>query len=340
MQKNEVIVYAVTDAAIAKMEDLYLSLKVSGLDDEEGFSAVHDGRMVVKGKRIEVEKKRKEYKASSLAWGRKVDGEAKRIFGLLKPIEDHLQAQENIITKEKERIKALEEAKEKIKIETRVSELFALGVNIPFFDLAMLSENEYAEKFQSAKIAYDAEQLRLVEEEKKKEEERLELECLRKKEETDRKLESERLEKLAKDQAIEAERLAKIQDDIDAKAKILKDEQDKLEADKKAEQARKDLEILEMRLAAEAKAKAEKESKEKAVREAMELKEKEAAAAVEKIRQEALAPDKTKLLIYAQAILDIPLPSVRDNISQAICLNAKNRLKEIADKIIEQTEEM
>lgn len=300
--EQQVVEYNITNAAIAKMEDLYMALTVSGLEDEEGFNAVHDGRMVVKGKRIEVEKKRKEYKADSLAWGRKVDAEAKRIFGLLKPIEDHLQGQEDVITKEKERIKAEEEAKEKEKINKRVNELFALGVNIPFFDLAMLSDDEYTEMFRSAKMAYEAEQLRIVEEERRLEKERIELERLRKKEEADRKAESERLEKLAKEQAIEAERLKKIQADIDAKEKALKDEQDKLEAKKKAEQARKDLEILEKKLAVEAKEKAEKDEIERAAREAKELKEKEETEAAEKIRQEALLPDKTKLLNFADMI--------------------------------------
>jgi DNA repair exonuclease SbcCD ATPase subunit len=301
--EQQVVEYNITNAAIAKMEDLYMALKVSGLDDEEGFSAVHDGRMVVKGKRIEVEKKRKEYKADALTYGRKIDAEAKRIFGLLKPIEDHLQGQEDIITKEKERIKAEEEAKEKAKIENRVSELFALGVNVPFFDLAMLPDNEYAEKLQSAKMAYQAEQLRIAEEEKRLEEERIELERLRKKEESDWKAESDRLEKLAKEQAIEAKRLAKIQADIDAKEKALKEEQDKLEADKKAEQARKDLEVISKRLAAEAKEKAEKDAIEKADREAKELKVKEEAESAEKARLAELAPDKERLLAFAEKLI-------------------------------------
>lgn len=338
--ENQIVEYNITDAAIAKMKDLYMALKVSGLDDEEGFDAVHDGRMVVKGKRIEVEKKRKEYKVNSLAYGRKVDTEAKRIFGLLKPIEDYLQGQEDVVTKEKERIKAQEEAKEKTKIETRVSELFALDVNMPFFDLTMLSDDEYAEKFRSAKIAYNAEQLRIAEEKKRLETERLELEHLRKKEEADQKAESERLEMLAKGQAIEADRLAKIQADIDAKAKELKDEQDKFEADKKSEQARKNLEILEKKLAIEAKEKAEKDEIERVARKAKELKKKEEARIAEIERQELLKPDKEKLEQYAIGLTAIIGPVVTSKEAHNIIIFAEGRLAAIAQDIIKQSEAM
>jgi hypothetical protein len=333
IQKDEVIVYAVTDAAIAKMKDLYLSLKVSGLDDEEGFSAVHDGRMVVKGKRIEVEKKRKEYKASSLAWGRKVDGEAKRIFSLLKPIEDYLQGQEDVITKEKERLKAEKERIEKEKIQKRVDALFAVNVVMPFFDVAMLSEAEYMVMLATATEKYQDERDRL-------EKEQVELKRLREKEEADRKVESERLEKLAKEQAIEAERLAKIQDDIDAKAKILKAEQDKLESDKKDVQARKDLEILEARLAIEAKAKAEKDEIERTALEAKESKEKEEARIAEIERQELLKPDKIKLEQYAIGLTAIIGPAVTSEKAHNIIVFAEGRLAAIAQDIIKQSEEL
>ena len=85
----------ITDAAIAEMSTLYMGLAITDLEDKEQFDAVHSARMVVKGKRVEVEKKRKELKADAIAWGKKVDTEAKRIFGKLEPIETHLINEEN-----------------------------------------------------------------------------------------------------------------------------------------------------------------------------------------------------------------------------------------------------
>ncbi len=299
---NEIVKYNVNEAEIAKMSNIYMDLTIDDIENQEAFDAVHSGRMVMVKHRTGVEKLRKNANETAQEFIKNNNANAKKLISLMEPIETHLKNEENIITKEKKRLKAQEEAKEKAKIETRVSELFALGVNIPFFDLAMLSENEYAEKFQSAKTAYDTEQIRLAEEEKKKEEEKLELERLRKKKEADRKAESARLEKLAKEQAIEADRLKKVQDDIDAKAKALKDEQDKLEADKKAEQERKDREVFEKQAAERARIQAEKDTIEKAKRENREAKKREEAEAVEKARQAELLPDKTKLLNFADLI--------------------------------------
>jgi chromosome segregation ATPase len=96
---------AITDQAIAKMRARYLPLKIQGVQDSAGAAVIHSARMEVKAKRVEVEKVRKALKADSLEYGRKVDAEAKRITGLLEPIENHLDAQEKIYEAEKERIR-------------------------------------------------------------------------------------------------------------------------------------------------------------------------------------------------------------------------------------------
>jgi hypothetical protein len=105
IMEKQLVTYDITDAAIHQMEQAYMGYTIMGLEDKEGFDMVHEARMVVKGKRIEVEKRRKELKADALAWGRKVDSEAKKIFKKLEPIETHLKAEEDKITEEKRRIK-------------------------------------------------------------------------------------------------------------------------------------------------------------------------------------------------------------------------------------------
>jgi len=96
---------SVSDAAIATMAEQYLPLTIADVNDTAGFKQVHEARMVVKSKRVEVEKVRKMLKADALEWGRKVDSEAKRLTGLLEPIESHLESEEKRIQDEKERIK-------------------------------------------------------------------------------------------------------------------------------------------------------------------------------------------------------------------------------------------
>ena len=65
----------------------YSGLKIAGLDDKDGYVAVHNARMVMKEKRVEVEKMRKAIKQYYLDRGRDVDNVAKEITALIQPIE-------------------------------------------------------------------------------------------------------------------------------------------------------------------------------------------------------------------------------------------------------------
>lgn len=100
--------FSAASAGIAEMAAQYMPLTISGIDDADGFIVVHKARMVVKNKRVEVEKVRKTLKADALAYGREVDGEAKRITAMLLPIETHLKNQEDAVNAEKERIRNAE----------------------------------------------------------------------------------------------------------------------------------------------------------------------------------------------------------------------------------------
>ena len=70
--------FSPTDAAIAALSDEYLPLRIVDVKDVAGYKAVHQARMDVKGKRVAIEKVRKELKADALEYGRKVDAAAKR----------------------------------------------------------------------------------------------------------------------------------------------------------------------------------------------------------------------------------------------------------------------
>ena len=108
--------FSLTDAAIEQMEKEFLPLVVSDVEDKDGYKAVREARLTVKEHRVKVEKTRKELKADSLAFGKAVDGEAKRITTKLESIETHLQEQEDIVAKEFERRKAEEERLKQEKI--------------------------------------------------------------------------------------------------------------------------------------------------------------------------------------------------------------------------------
>ena len=118
-----------TDTAIAAMRDEYMTLAIRDVNDAEGFRVVHSARMVVKNHRVKVEKVRQELKAEALKYGRQVDGEAKRITAMLRPIEDHLTQEEATHEAEKERIRNADrleaEAKAKAKADAEEARIEA-----------------------------------------------------------------------------------------------------------------------------------------------------------------------------------------------------------------------
>ena len=97
--------FSPSDAAIAALSDEYLPLRIDGVKDATGYALVHQARMDIRGKRVAVEKLRKELKVDALRYGRSVDSEAKRLTALLEPIETHLRREEQAVNEEKERIK-------------------------------------------------------------------------------------------------------------------------------------------------------------------------------------------------------------------------------------------
>lgn len=111
--------FSLADSAIAELSDQYMPLKVKGLTDQDGYEVVRRARFDIRDKRIEVERVRKLLKADALAYGRAVDGEAKRITALLAPIEAHLKGQEKPFDDEKDRIKNAARLKEEAEAKAR-----------------------------------------------------------------------------------------------------------------------------------------------------------------------------------------------------------------------------
>ena len=275
MQTNEVIKYAVTDTAIATLAERFLPLKINGVEDKDGFTAVHEARIMVKGYRVDIEKKRKELKQEALEYGKKVDTEAKRITCLLEPIEDHLIKEEDAYNAAKEAIKNAArlraEAEARAKAEAEAAALKA------------------QQEAEAARLRAEAEKLaaerRAMEAERRKAEEAAAAERARQKAQQDR---------------IDAER-RKVEEERQRLANIEAARQRDLERQRIARQAAESARI-------ETEARIKREAEEKAAREKAEAEKAEAA----KIRAEALRPDREKLLVVASIVAGISMPLVSD----------------------------
>jgi len=339
--EKQVVVYDITDAAIAKMEDLYMGLTVSGPDDEAGFKSVHKARKVVKTHRVSVEKRRKELKADALAWGRKVDGEANRIKDLLEPIESHLTAQEKIVTDEKKRQEEEAARLFEEKIMGRMNALAGFDAPLPYQKVAIMSDEEFEATLTVTEGQWKAEQSRIANEKR--------IEAERKAaEDAARKAEDERLEKIRAEQE---KQMAEIKAQQERYAAAMKAENDKIQAEKdkiavekaeiKAEQDRIEREKAIEEAEERARVKAVADMKARVEREKKEAEEKAAAEKAEAERVAALLPDKEKAIKWVELMRDsIPKrPSVKDGNIASMIVNSLHKIKEILDELHRDIEE-
>lgn len=328
--------YKITDAAIAKIKSDYMSLIVKNPQDIEGYEQVHQARMDVKNRRVDIEKTRKKLKQDALDYGRAVDAEAKRITGLLEPIESYLQEQEDIVVKEKERIKKEEEEKEKQRIQQRIDRLFGMGItfnsvnyllpfapsfSVPSAIINACSDEQFEEitgKFQSL---IDTEKKRLADEEAKKKEE-------------EEKLAAQRAE-----QEKEAQRLAMLAEAQRIKEEKIKAEQDAIIKEKERIQHEKDIELAKK----EAAERALKEAAEKAKIDAARIIEEKARQEEENKRQEALKPDKEKASLYFKSIIkhmQEKCPSTKDKAINKIIAELEAVIERTVDESLARLEEI
>lgn len=190
------IVYPVREVTISEMGQRMLSLKIAGVNDKKGAKAVQEAKMECVRARTAIEKKRKELKADSLEYGRKVDTVAKTLTAMIEPIEQHLIGQQEAIEQEMARIA---QAKADEIYAQRVAKLKEYGATAPEAFLRSLDDAEFDQLVESA--------IRKMEEEKER-----------------KRLAAEEAER----NRIEAERLAKERAEYEARQAAEKAARDKL----------------------------------------------------------------------------------------------------------------
>lgn len=342
----EPISFDVKEEVISKMEAEYLPLKLNGVEDKDGYNKIVEYRKNVKGLRVSVEKRRKQLKALALDYGRDVDSQAKEIFKRLEPIESHLQEQEDIIKKEKERIEAEKERIKQENHDNQIKKIISTGAvfdgskyvygekSITDTEIWLISDSDFDLLIREISIWKKEDDNRRAEEEKarKAEEERqaeIAAENARRQAELDRrereqaeaqakiKAEQDRLERERQERENER-RIAKAKEEAAEKARL-----EAIEAEKRHQE-----ELKQAKIEAEQKAKAEAEERERQRIEA------EKAAKEEAERLARLKPDKEKLEVFANSLLEIKAPELNEVESVNIADKAMLDLSNIAKSIL------
>jgi len=247
---------------------------------------------------------------------------------------------------EKAREIAEKKRKEQLRID-RAEKLSPYTESVVMYPLGEMSEEQFSELYTGLRTTHEMK----LEAEKKAEEKRLaDIEAERIRQESIR-LENERLKREAeeKEKALQAERekirkenaekerLAEIERKKNAenlKAQQEKAAKEKAELLAKAENERKEKERLESEI------KAKKEADDKAKKDTeLKLQAEERARKAEEKRAK-LAPDKTKLLNFMQAINDLPRPEVTSIEAANIAANSNALLIKVANYILENANKL
>jgi len=175
-------------------------IHVRGEDDEKSMLAAAGIHKKVRELRLSVEKTRKTLKDESLRTGQAIDAAARKIKGIVEPVETAMQEAATYAERMRAERMAAIEAK-------RVAELDALEWDHTSLDLQTMSEEQYARILKAAKSAYqeileDRERERIAQLE---EAERL-------------RIENEKLRKQAEESRKIAEREAKLRREAEDKA--------------------------------------------------------------------------------------------------------------------------
>lgn len=288
------------DAETGEMTISKSVLVVTDEEDFDGMAEAKDKKKALRDIRLSVEKNRKDMKEDYLRTGQAIDSVAKYIRNRVEPAEKYYESQEKFAE-----VKALERAA--AKKAGRLEKLAQVGADPAMYNYEGMLDSQFDELI--AKL------------------------------ETDKKVAEEAAAKAEADRlaAIEAEK--KRQAEIEAENARLKKEAEEREKAAAEERAKLQAEA-DKKLAAERAAADEERRKREAIeaeqRAQTEAEARKKAEAEEAKRQALLAPDKEKIVSYANAlnVLRSQAPTVKSQAAQELLNSVDTAIAGFVEKIL------
>lgn len=310
------------------------ALIITSVDQKEEIKEARIARLALKNIRVDADKTKKRLKEDSLNYGKAVQSAYNLIESIVKPIESHL--------KEQERFVEIQEAKRIADIASiREIEIQSFRKFVPYgINFGTMPDEDFAKLLNGAKLKFQ----KKIEDDEKAEADRIKKEHEEKERQEAILLENERLkaENKARQEKEESERKERevAQKIADEKAAAEKAESERIA---KAEKDKSDAIIAEQkRIADEAKAELKKQqdaefARQEAEKAKAEQLEKEKAESERKAKS---APDKEKLLLFANTISMVEFPDLSTPDAKQISDNVKKLLGKVHSYIIEQSKSL
>ena len=298
--KESEIRFSVTVETIKPMAEKYLALKIKGLNDVAGREAVKEAAKACQKARTTVDNEREAAKKEYLEAGRRIQEAAKTMWEMIAPVEEHLKAELKRIADEEKRIN---DEQVEVRFQKRAMLFASVGGFVPGRiekELVRVATEERIEELLDEAKEYHE---RIAAEEKAKREEAERIEAEQKAIEERNRIESDNL--AAERAEFERLKVEEAERQRAAQAKI--DEANRIENERLSAIQKK---IDDDKRAAEVAAEIERKAKEKAEQIEKQRIANERIAAEMKAKEEALKPDREKIMALASRLESIQLSAL------------------------------
>lgn len=322
-------------------------ITISGIDDKENIKKADAQRKLLKAQRVQITKDGKAMRDQLTVVSRKISEKEKELIGIISPVEDDLQNQLDKVEAEKERLRQIEIEKENKRIQDRIDSLNNYNHTIDFLSVKSMSEDDFSITLTQAKMAYEAEQARLAEEERLRLEKEIEDRKAREAEEKRLSEERAELERIRAEQEAAAEKIREQQEAIrkeqEAAQAKLRAEQEVVEAEKRAIEAEKERQRREEEIK-KAREEATEAARLQAIEDAKEAdrlkKEAEEKARIEAEKKAARRPDKIKIKEYISAIKEVPVPELKTSEAKLVMVSIQELISRFDNYASEKAEKL
>lgn len=147
--KELLTAYGVPFTKAGELIELGAKLKVTDENDHEGMKIARETRLELRKHRITIEKRHDELKADSLATGRAIDLVQRVALAEIKPVEEHLQLQEDFA-------KVQQELRHTKLVESRRLKLSEWVEDTSVYNFGDMADEAFEALLQSLKTAHEA----------------------------------------------------------------------------------------------------------------------------------------------------------------------------------------
>lgn len=147
--------FVVTKEDLLTLVDQFKDLKIEGIEDKKGLAAVHEARMTLKKKRVDITNLGKGLREAATAFNKAVMARQDELVAVISPREEELESQEIAIAEEKERLKKQKEEEAFKRVQERISKLKAVGAEHDFQELRDMPNQQFIDILEDHAAAWD-----------------------------------------------------------------------------------------------------------------------------------------------------------------------------------------